>query len=110
MGVKLNDQANGEEYRYNLAECMKLVTQRVINPLLFKDFIFKFSKIYRNMSWYSKKLHQFSMSVINQRRISYQTNNLTAIKSEKVEKENMFVKLILIYKNFQFSNDFVFFS
>lgn len=96
MGVKLNDQSNGDEYRHNLSECMKLVTLRVINPIIFPDIIFKMTKICRNMHWYAEKVHKFSLSVINQRRISYHKNIHSTIKSEKVEKENMLVAYSII--------------
>lgn len=74
MGVKLNDELNGDEYRHNLENSGKLITKRVINPLYYPDAIFKMTKIYKDLVWYTKKIHKFSMSVINERRISYRKN------------------------------------
>lgn len=86
MGVKLNSNTEPDNYREMIYRSGELLFKRYINPIYYNDTIFRMTNVYRELYKCVKRLHDFSRSVINQRRELYRHK---AITSTTHSKENM---------------------
>lgn len=91
MGVNLNDNIiEANKYHHNLDQSTKLVTKRVINPIHHNSVTYRVSQIYRDLISFTTKVHNFTKSVIDRRRVSF---NAHTAKQHHVETDtdNMLV-------------------
>lgn len=88
MGVKLNTTTEPDNYREMIYRSGELLFLRYINPIYYTDWIFSMTRIYRELQSCVKRLHDFSGSVIDQRRREFLQNRRLTKKSNEIT-ENM---------------------
>ncbi|XP_068144474.1 probable cytochrome P450 4p3 [Drosophila tropicalis] len=70
LGVKLDDCADGDDYRKNIAIAEHSFIKRVMNPLMASDTLYNLGEGRKDVSTL-KKLHAFSSNIIQKRRLDF---------------------------------------
>lgn len=86
MGVKLDTMALAELYKNNIREVGRIVQQRLMNPLLFEDWIYKAFGYRAHMDKILEPVHAFTNSIIRQRRDTFHATvqNVDSLSEENI--------------------------
>ncbi|XP_058459519.1 probable cytochrome P450 4ac1 [Malaya genurostris] len=90
MGVKLDTAEMADEYKHNIREIGKMVQHRIMNPLLFEDFIYKVLGYQTKFERILEPIHEFTRNIIKQRRDLFHEN---AEDMKTDPDENMYMNL-----------------
>lgn len=83
MGVKLSNTSQPDQYRGMINRCGKLILERLMNPVLYYDRLFALTWTHRELLKCVQHLHDFSGSVIADRRRAYRGGITGSVPNEK---------------------------
>lgn len=95
MGIKLDSlaQGQGDEYRKNILKMGEWLLFRAVNAFLHLDFLYKWSGLSYVFNKYCDKVHKFSWSVISQRRLVFQQQQVNlqsdALSDQTADDDSM---------------------
>lgn len=93
MGVKLSSTTEPDNYRGMIYRSGEILLQRYLNPVLYNDTIFSWTGASREMQKCVRLLHDFSGTVIAQRRNAYRGGGQQKSRLQKsdhnADSENM---------------------
>lgn len=90
MGVKLDTTAPAELYKNNIREVGRIVQQRLMNPLLFEDWIYKAFGYRAHLDKILEPVHAFTNSIIRQRRDIF---HATVQNVDSLSEENIYTNI-----------------
>ncbi|XP_038107974.1 probable cytochrome P450 4ac1 isoform X2 [Culex quinquefasciatus] len=87
MGVKLDSHTMADEYRAKIKVLVEYLVQRVMNPWLYENFVYKMLGLEARMNKVLKPIHAFTNSIIKQRRKLF---HATVKNLEDFSEENIY--------------------
>lgn len=94
MGIQVNSQNESKnEYVHAIYEISELILHRMLRPWLFPDFIYKRCSAGKQFKHCLDILHNYTLDVIRNRKLSRKSNNTSESKEEK--KRLAFLDLLL---------------
>ncbi|EJY58076.1 AAEL014019-PB [Aedes aegypti] len=90
MGLKLDTSETAEVYKSNIREVGKVIQQRIMNPLLFEDWIYKITGYQAKFDKILRPIHAFINSIIRQRR---ETFHETMKNVDTPSEENIYTNI-----------------
>ncbi|XP_055535728.1 probable cytochrome P450 4ac2 [Wyeomyia smithii] len=90
MGVKLDSTDTADIYKNNIRKVGKIIQDRVMNPLLFEDSIYKAFGYQAQFDEVLKPIHQFTENIIKQRRDLFHFNVQSI---EDLSEENIYTNI-----------------
>lgn len=76
MGVKLTTYEDGDNYRYNVNQLQNILVGRSLNPCFYNKIVYKLFGDKQTCDNYLDKVHHFSSSIINKRRLDFANKNV----------------------------------
>jgi len=98
MGVNVNAQTTDSLYYNCLNKKMDLLAIRMFNPLLHPDFVYKFSKDYKEDVETTKYILNFTETVIKRKKQEYidsKADRLSIPESDTAPNKKMFLEMLL---------------